>query len=86
MILFYFRRTHKSLILLVVFSSKAGETALHSVSGIPPGRANEEDLVNLVQILLEHGANLTFTTYQVNVITFDNRKTAWVMLVILYMG
>ncbi|XP_078360679.1 uncharacterized protein LOC144645086 isoform X3 [Oculina patagonica] len=50
--------------LIVNIPNNAGETALHSVSGIPPGRANEEDLVNLVQILLEHGANLTFTTYQ----------------------
>jgi len=46
-------------------SYQSGETALHSVSGIPQGRGNEDDHVNVVQILLEHGANLTFTTYQV---------------------
>ena len=44
---------------------KVGETALHSVSGIPPVRNNEDDHVNVVEILLEHGANLTYTTYQV---------------------
>lgn len=55
-----------SLPSLWFFSSlKVGETALHSVSGIPPGRNNEDDQVNIVAILLEYGANLTFTTYQV---------------------
>lgn len=40
-------------------------TALHSVAGIPEGSAGTEDLVNTVQILLDHGADLTFSTYQV---------------------
>ena len=53
------------MFLLFFSSYKGGETALHSVSGIPQGRGNEDDHVNVVQILLEHGANLTFTTYQV---------------------
>jgi len=50
--------------LIVNIPNNSGETALHSVSGIPQGRGNEDDHVNVVQILLEHGANLTFTTYQ----------------------
>lgn len=57
--------THFFLFRLFFSSYKAGETALHSVSGIPQGRNNEDDHVTVVQILLEHGANLTFTTYQV---------------------
>ena len=49
-------------------------TALHSVAGIPKGSAGTEDLVNTVQILLDHGADLTFSTYQVmhNVVEDSN--------------
>ena len=45
------------------------------MAGIPQGKASEEDVVNVVKILLEHGANLTFTTYQVNFISFNG--TSW---------
>lgn len=61
----FIKATQSSLFHLFFPSYQSGETALHSVSGIPQGRGNEDDHVNVVQILLEHGANLTFTTYQV---------------------
>lgn len=50
-----------------IFLFQAGETALHSVAGIcPGGKSTEEDLVNCVRLLLEHGANLTLTTCNVS--------------------
>lgn len=61
----FIKATQSSLFHLFFRSYQSGETALHSVAGIPQGRGNEDDHVNVVQILLEHGANLTFTTYQV---------------------
>lgn len=45
---------------------------MHSVAGIPQGTAGTEDLVNIVEVLLEHGADLTSATYQVMYIFFDN--------------
>ena len=55
-------------------------TALHSVAGIPEGSAGTEDLVNTVQILLDHGADLTFSTYQVmhNVVEDSNLEELFV--------
>lgn len=50
--------------LIVNIPNNLGVTALHSVAGIPEGSAGTEDLVNTVQILLDHGADLTFSTYQ----------------------
>lgn len=57
-------------------------TALHSVAGIPEGSAGTEDLVNTVQILLDHGADLTFSTYQVctmllRIVTWNNCSLMW---------
>lgn len=55
-----------------VFNHQAGETALHSVAGVLQGtKAANEDLVKIVRILLEHGANLTLATYQVILIPFS---------------
>lgn len=58
-------------------------TALHSVAGIPKGSAGTEDLVNTVQILLDHGADLTFSTYQVmhNVVEDNNLEELFVNVV-----
>lgn len=58
-------------------------TALHSVAGIPEGSAGTEDLVNTVQILLDHGADLTFSTYQVmhNVVEDSNLEELFVNVV-----
>ncbi|XP_022786816.1 serine/threonine-protein phosphatase 6 regulatory ankyrin repeat subunit A-like isoform X3 [Stylophora pistillata] len=50
--------------LIVNIPNNLGVTALHSVAGIPQGTAGTEDLVNTVEILLNHGADLTFSTYQ----------------------
>ena len=52
--------------LSLCFDLQDGETALHYVAAIVPGtKSTDEDLVNIVQILLGHGGNLTLTTYQV---------------------
>ncbi|XP_074636507.1 uncharacterized protein LOC141894679 isoform X3 [Acropora palmata] len=50
--------------LVINIPNNVGQTALHSVAAIPPGtKSNPRDIVSIVQLLLESGADLTLTTY-----------------------
>ncbi|XP_068748124.1 serine/threonine-protein phosphatase 6 regulatory ankyrin repeat subunit B-like isoform X2 [Montipora capricornis] len=50
--------------LIINIPNTAGETAFHSVAAISPGtKSNPRDIVSIVQMLLERGADLTLSTY-----------------------